>query len=186
MSGRRQQDCSAEWRLRSARLVERTVALPPDPDALHQSPAAGGWSAAQVLEHLVLASGSYLAVMRQRVQSAPTAAAGTDLRWRPTLGGRLLAWSMTSARRLPAPRGWVPEAAPRPHVREAWIDELRELEALLDRVDRVPWNQVRFRSPVTALLRLNLGDGFLILISHAERHFGQIDRTLSGRRAGTP
>jgi hypothetical protein len=45
---------------------------------------------------------------------------------------------------------------------------------------------VRFRSPVTALLRLNLGDGFLILISHAERHFGQIDRVLSGRRAGTP
>jgi hypothetical protein len=47
---------------------------------------------------------------------------------------------------------------------------------------------VRFGSPVTALIRLNLGDGFLILVAHAERHFGQIDRAVAaaaaGRRAG--
>jgi hypothetical protein len=184
MKGRRQRDCCSEWRARAARLVERTVALPDDPESLHRRPATGGWSAAQVLEHLVLASGCYLAVMRQRVEGAATGAGGTDLVWRPTLAGRLLARSMTSAGRFPAPRGWRPDVAPRPHVREAWMDALRELDALLDLTAALPWNRVRFRSPVVALLRLNLGDGFLILVAHAERHFGQIDRVLAAGRAG--
>jgi hypothetical protein len=159
----------------------------PDGPALLLPPAPGAWSAAQALEHLVLASGSYLAVMRQRVEATPASGGGDPL-WRPTLGGRLLARSMTSARRFPAPRGWAPAAEPRPHVREAWTVELQELDALLERAAGLPWNRVRFGSPVTALIRLNLGDGFLILVAHAERHFGQIDRAVAaaaaGRRAG--
>jgi hypothetical protein len=37
--------------------------------------------------------------------------------------------------------------------------------------------------PDWALLRLNLGDGFLILVTHAERHHGQIDRALAAAGA---
>jgi uncharacterized damage-inducible protein DinB len=154
----------------------------PETPALDRSAAPDAWSAAQVLEHLVLASGSYLAVMRQRVETA----AGSDVhdpRWRPTVAGRLLARSMVSARRFPAPRGWRPPLGPRPHVREAWASELRELDALIERAADAPWNRLRFGSPAAALLRLNLGDGFLILVTHAERHHGQIDRALAA--AGT-
>jgi len=156
------------------------VALPDDQERLRAAPPSGGWSAAQVLEHLVLASGSYLAVMRQRTPGTGAAAGGPEPIWRPTLAGRMLAWSMTSRHRFPAPRGWAPDAA-RPHVVDAWIGELRELDSLLDRAVAVPWNRVRFASPVTALLRLNLGDGFLVLVAHAERHFAQIDRALAAR-----
>jgi len=176
--GRLQRDCANEWRARTARLIQRTVRLPDDPAPLQAAPAHGGWSAAQILEHLVLSSGSYLTVMRERTERAvPTE--GADPSWRPSLSGRMLAWSMTSRRRFPAPRGWVPDVTPRPHVVEAWIAELRELDTLLDRMVPVPWNRIRFHSPVTMLLRLNLGDGFLGLVSHAERHFAQIDRTLA-------
>lgn len=178
MRDRLQRDCVNEWRARAARLLQRTVRLPDDPARLHVVPADGGWSAAQILEHLVLSNGSYLTVMRQRTERAALTE-GADCSWRPSLAGRMLAWSMTSRRRFPAPRGWVPDVTPRPHVVEAWIAELRELDALLDRAVPVPWNRIRFHSPVSMVLRLNLGDGFLVLVSHAERHFAQIDRTLA-------
>lgn len=181
MTGRPQGDCAAEWRARAARLRERSAALPDDPATLHRPPLAGGWSVGQVLEHLILATGSYLAVMRQRVEAAP-AGTGAAPPWRPTLAGRLLAGAMTSPRRFPAPRAWVPDPVPRPHVREAWTATLRELEVLLDRAEPLPWTRLRFGSPVNPLLRLNLGDGFLVMVAHAERHVGQIDRLVAGGR----
>jgi hypothetical protein len=126
----------------------------------------------------VLATASYLGVMRRCVEAAGESER-EDPHWRPTWAGRLLAWSMTSQRRFPAPRGWRPPDVPRPHVREAWAGELRELVALLDRAAVLPWNRLRFRSPAAPLIRLNLGDGFHIVVLHAERHSGQIDRALA-------
>jgi hypothetical protein len=67
-------------------------------------------------------------------------------------------------------------------VREAWTATLRELEVLLDRAEPLPWTRLRFGSPVNPLLRLNLGDGFLVMVAHAERHVGQIDRLVAGGR----
>jgi hypothetical protein len=61
---------------------------------------------------------------------------------------------------------------------------MRELDALLMRAEPLPWNRIRFGSPVFALLRLNLGDGCLILVTHAERHFAQIDRVLAESSGG--
>jgi DinB superfamily len=179
MSSRLQRACCIEWGARAAHLLERAEALPDDAESLRRPSSAGGWSAARVLEHLVLASGSYLAVMRPCVEAPPRHGTATELLWRPTLAGRALSWSMTSAMRFPAPSVWMPNVAPRPHVRDAWIANLRELHALLDRAEGLPWNRMRFRSPAATLLRLNLGDGFLIQVAHAERHFGQIDRVLA-------
>lgn len=187
MSGRLQRACCIEWGARAAQLMERAEALPDDPESPRRARPAGGWSAAQVLEHLVLASGSYLEVMRPFVEAAPGHGTATELRWQPTLAGRALSWSMTSAMRFPAPSVWMPDVAPRPHVRDAWIANLRELDALLDRAEGLPWNRLRFRSPASAWLRLNLGDGFLVQVAHAERHFGQIDRVLAADpMAGDP
>lgn len=183
MTNRLQRDCQDEWSRRTAALIERAEQLR-DVDAAQfdRRRRDGGWSAGQVLEHLVLTSESYLAVMRQLVESGRFAAAPAPQSWRPRLGGRVLAWSLTSPRPLPAPRGFRPGPDPRPHVVEAFIGEMRELDALLARAAALPWNTIRFGSPVTALLRLNFGDGCLILVTHAERHFGQIDRVLAEAR----
>jgi hypothetical protein len=182
---RSQAECSANWRNRTAGLVARARALGGVAPAALTRHRNGGWSAAQILEHLVLASESYLAVMRQHVETAAAVADAAALTWRPRLGGRILVRSMLSPRRLPAPRGFRPTPAARPHVIEAFIEEMRELQALLDRAAPLSWNRIRFGSPVFGLLRLNFGDGCLVLITHAERHFGQIDRVLA-EAAGAP
>jgi len=174
-----------DWQSRADRLLARTRALPADPGLLCRRPGPDAWSAAQVLEHLVLATGSYLGVMRQRVEASGSSTAPAAV-WRPTLGGRLLVRSMESPRRLPTPRGWAPKVTPRPHVQEAFAEELREYRALLERAATIPWTRMRYGSPALALLRLNLGDGFHIIVVHAERHFRQIDRALAAVRGGEP
>jgi len=182
VSDRPQDECVTEWRGRASGLIERAESLPGTAATLERSPTPGAWSAAQILEHLVLANESYLAVMRQGLDGVRcTAAEGR--RWRPRLGGRLLVRLLRAPRPLPAPRGFRPPTEPRPQVQAAFVAEMRELDALLNRSANVPWNRVRFGSPVLALLRLNLGDGFEILVTHAERHFGQIDRAIASAAA---
>jgi hypothetical protein len=177
---RPQADWCREWRARSAALVTRAQALRAVSTAALTRPRAdGGWSAAQVLEHLVLTSESYLARMRQRVEAARGTDRGERFAWRGRLGGRLLVRALEAPRALPAPRGFRPGPTPRPHVAEAFIEEIRELVALLDRAETLRWSGIRFGSPLFTLLRLDFGDGCLILVTHAERHFGQIDRVLA-------
>jgi hypothetical protein len=53
------------------------------------------------------------------------------------------------------------------------------MKQLLIRAADVTWARVRLRSPVTSLIRLNLGDAFNITVVHEERHFGQIDRIMA-------
>jgi hypothetical protein len=47
------------------------------------------------------------------------------------------------------------------------------------------WRRVRMRSPVAPLLRMNLGDALTVLVVHAERHAGQIERVKAAVRSET-
>lgn len=180
MPGRLQEDCRRDWAARGRIVTERAGALRGvPPERLERPRSDGGWSAAQVLEHLVMTSESYLAVMRQRVETGTYTPGRADPVWRPRFGGALLVRSIQNPRKLPAPAAFRPGPEARPHVVDAFIEEMRELDALLARAQRLPWNQIRFGSPVLPLLRLNFGDGCAILIAHAERHLGQIDRVLA-------
>lgn len=140
-------------------------------------PADGGWGVDMILEHLCLANGDYMSAM-ERALAAPGASKG-DGAWRPTLGGRLMAHSMRSAWRLPAPRTIVPGPAPRDNVLDAMLGTLTALRALLDGARDREWRQVRFTSPYARWLPLNLGDAARIIVYHGERHAGQIARVIS-------
>jgi hypothetical protein len=53
---------------------------------------------------------------------------------------------------------------------------LRDTALLLERARRLEWNRIRLASPISRLVRLNLGDCFAINAAHARRHLGQIER----------
>jgi hypothetical protein len=141
-------------------------------------PPEGGWTVAQVFEHLVIANDSYLKPMRLLVaQAQPVPDPGRT--WRPTLMGGLLLRSFRSPRQLPAPRIYRPGPEPRPRVIAAFIGGMRELRRMLLEAADLDWRSIRMTSPVSRLIRLNLGDAFGILVRHAERHFRQVDRLLA-------
>lgn len=157
-----------------------------DRAALDWQPPEGGWSAGQVLEHLCVANDSYLAELRTLLsRSEPAAHNGGDPMWRPSFAGRLLARSMESPRKLPAPKIWRPAPAPRPNVIAEFLARQREIHALIRRSMGTEWRRVRMASPVSSFIRMNIGDAFTVLVRHAERHFRQIDDRLASYSAAT-
>ena len=163
----------------SARAAEIDETV--DAVALDWRPAPDAWSAAQVFEHLCVANDSYLGVVRPVVERAVVSAQqhATDLTWRASFIGRLLARSMTSPRKLPAPKQWRPAPEARPNVIAAFLERQREIVSLIDRSSSTDWRRLRMSSPISPLIRMNVGDAFTILVRHEERHLRQIERTLA-------
>ena len=159
------------------------IARTAEPAAFQWKPATGGWSAGQVFEHLCVANDSYLVVLRRLV----TAPSPNDERhddasnavWKPSLIGGFLARSMESPRKLPAPRMWRPAPQPRDNVIAEFLARQREVVQLIERSMSYEWRRVRLASPASPVLRMNVGDAFMILVRHAERHMRQIDGRLA-------
>ena len=161
--------------------IERTAA----PAALRWNPPDGGWSAGQAFEHLCVSNDDYLKALRPLVARLPAVpnVEASALTWRPSLAGGFLARSMQSPRKLPTPKAWKPVAEPRDGVIAEFLARQREIVELIERSMAHEWRRMRLGSPVSALIRMNAGDAFTILVRHAERHFRQIDERLDAFEA---
>lgn len=156
-----------------AMAVARTMT----PEQLRWSPPAGGWGVGQVLEHLVLTADSYLSKLRGLVyfHHAAHAELGST-QWDPTVAGWLMVASFRKPWKLPAPKLYQVGPEIRADVREAFLDRQDALTRLLRASAALDWNRVRVSSPVSAFIRLNLGDCFTILVVHGQRHVVQLQR----------
>jgi hypothetical protein len=76
----------------------------------------------------------------------------------------------------------TPAVTPRGGVVERLLGHLDVLDGLVDDSAGFDWRRLRMRSPVMPLLRFNLGDAFLMLLVHAERHAGQMERVAAELR----
>lgn len=134
-----------------------------------------------ILEHLCLANNAYLTEMERALSTSGTPR--LDGAWRPTLGGRLLVYSMRSTWRLPAPKSIAPGPAPRENVLDATLGTLTSLRALLSGSRAREWRHVHLASPFARWLPLNLGDAAQIILYHGQRHAGQMARVRSASGA---
>lgn len=159
----------------------RALAGALSPAQLAWTPPGGGWSVGQVLEHLIVANGLYLQLCEALVARG-TLAAG-DATWKPTLVGGFLARAIApeAKRRLPAPRVFRPGPAPRERVLDTFVDMQGRLASLIERSATLDWRRLKGPSPVTPLVRVNLGDAFQVLVNHNNRHLEQARRV-----AGAP
>ena len=152
-----------------------------DPVAMAWSPPGGGWSAGQVVEHLLVTDGSYLPKLRTLVADPAAPRAAADAVWKPSLVGGLLVRSLESPRKLPAPKPWRITAPARTGVVDLYLAQLEETAALLARATPLDWRRIRTSSPLSRLVRMNLGDVFTVLVTHVGRHLGQIERVQAAR-----
>jgi hypothetical protein len=178
----------AELAAADARIAQAAGGLAPL--QLQWRPPEGGWGIGDVLEHLLASNEDYLARLRvlvaegARGTGAPVRAdrpgGGAD-GWRPSLMGGFLARSLRATRKLPAPKIWRPASAPRADALERFLAGEREIARLLrDSLD-LDWRRTRLASPVSRLVRFNLGDAFEILAAHSSRHAGQVERVRARR-----
>lgn len=154
---------------------------------LDRKPPGGGWSAGQVLEHVVRAHDDYAMRLRPLIARGEPKASAPDVPWKPTLVGRLLVASLENPRALRAPKIWrVDDIAPRRDVRDALDQRLAEVERLVTDAATLDWRRARTSSPVSRLIRLNLGDALMLLVVHARRHLGQVQRVRQATLAAAP
>ncbi len=162
-----------------ARLVR-----PLDPEQLNRRPPHGGWSVGQVLEHLCRAVEVYEAPTQSKLRRARVDAAAPRREWTPTLFGRLLVYSLTSPRKLPAPKDIAPTLTPRGGALEAFLAMHSALATRIDASAQFDWRALTLSSPIVPrvlmpLARLNLGDVLSTHVVHAERHARQIERIVA-------
>jgi hypothetical protein len=167
-------------RIEETNRAMREAVEPLDAAGLARRPPAGGWSVGEVLEHLVVAGGIYNDHTRSVLDGARHARRPESGPWRPSMMGGFLVRGLDprSARRVPAPKIFKPGPQPRPDVFGAFLDTQRELAGLIRRAEDFDLARVRTYSPVSRLIRINLGDCLTIPVVHAERHLQQIRRVL--------
>jgi len=161
------------------RLEPRTrVAVAGLPEAeFHEPRPDGGWSVAQVFEHLCRTNLAYLdgplpAAIERARERGPS-----DRPWRPSFVGGWLAGALVEgARPVPSPRLFRVDAPVRPQVVDEFLATVRRTRERMLEVDGLDL-RVGLASPVSPLFRMNLGDVFRILVVHGHRHLAQAERT---------
>lgn len=148
------------------------------PDTLTRRPPNGGWSVAEVLEHLIVSADSYLSRISTLLQATEEVVAGANAMWKPSLMGGLLAQSLRNPRKLPAPKLYKPGPSPRPRVLDEFLQRQEDVGRLIAEAGAMDWRRVRMRSPVLPIITMNLGDALTVLVVHAERHAAQIERVI--------
>lgn len=164
-------------------LHARQIGEPLTREQLLWRPGNKAWSAGECFEHLTITGSLY----NERIRNAVAAASpveGSPPPWRATLGGRFLIKGVTSRRRLRTAGVFKPIEGVRNHVVEEFLRVHSQLSELMLASDGFDVNAVRIASPVTRLIRLNLGDTFMVLTLHAQRHLDQAERVTGN--AGFP
>lgn len=175
------QSAVAHRLIRDLRAVSATAEVIPRKASQAQldwRPPGDGWSASQIFEHLCLANDSYLHELHRLVPDSRTGFGTANTDWKPTLPGKLLARSMESPRKLSAPKIWKPGPTPRPNVISEFLYRQSAIEDVIQRSLAYDWRKLRLASPVSMLIRMNIGDAFTILVRHEQRHLRQIQSRL--------
>jgi len=140
-------------------------------------PPEGGWSIAQTFEHLCRANLSYLDGPLPGAIEKARSRGRSEKPWRPSLTGRWLANAMIEGGKpLPTVKPWWVTGEPRPNVVDVFLASVERIRAAMLQADGHDLG-VGFSSPVSPLVRLNLGDALRVLVVHCHRHLAQVERT---------
>ena len=146
---------------------------------LHWRPPDGGWSVGQVLEHLVLIHEPYVSRIRATLEKGHERARARGARpWKPTGLGGFITRSQLAPRRVKTGRRFEPGPEAGPGAADRFLATVRACDELVQASEGADL-RVRFASPVAAVFRPNLGDAFLLMVAHAQRHLGQIERVIA-------
>ena len=135
-----------------------------------------------MLEHLCVTSELYEPPIRALLGKNRLDAGAPLREWKPSIIGGLMVRRFERPKRMSSPGRMAPAVTPRGGVVERLLGHLDALELLVGGAGGFDWRGLRMRSPVVPLFRFNLGDAFLMLVVHAERHASQMERVAAELR----
>ncbi|MDA1194872.1 MAG: DinB family protein [Planctomycetota bacterium] len=157
-------------------IAEFDAALAAVPaERLDVSPADGGWSAREVLAHLVVTVEGYASCLEALLARDSAAPRGQKSTW----FARFLRGALERpGRRYSAPRAFRPTAAHASLDVSALLAAHQRLRAAAAAVQARGLTGVRFGTPVGRLLRLDAVDAVRVQVAHGRRHLAQMQRAL--------
>lgn len=150
---------------------------------LNWRPNEKRWSVAECLDHLLVTNALYLGAMERAIRRGHERGRTADEseHHRNTLFGGFILRALKSgrtARKVPAPKMFIPTSDVAPGIVDRFVKvQVRITEALHDS-EGLNLDRVKFGTPVSALLRANLGEAFAILVLHEARHLDQIEEVI--------
>ncbi len=175
-----QRDLYQQLRAEANETRERiaSVVRPLDLAKLHEHPEPGGWSVAQVMEHLCVADEKYEDSLEHMLATAPKDAAAMSREWKSSFIGGMIAESLLKPKKLKSPKVFVPGPTPRDGIVQVLLSRERNFVKAMDTATSLDWRKLRIKSPALPSWApsMNLGDGFRIHIVHLTRHSRQIER----------
>jgi hypothetical protein len=168
---------------RAAKLRERALArfgLLTE-EQLNWRTAPGSWSPGECMLHVNQANRLFLEAMEKRIRAARERGL---LRDGPFRYGWLERWFVREMEPPPRRHMQAPRIF-RPQPRRAGASDVAELGRLLERAvalmraaKGIDLAQVRVPSPVSPLIRWQLGAAFHIIVAHTDRHLQQAERVM--------
>lgn len=147
-----------------------------DRTQLAWKPDPSRWNVVECIGHLANTGQVYLPAVRAALERVKGEGRASDEPFRFTWFGK---WFVGMSgpvvrRRLSTPGVFAPAPVTTDiTVRDGFADVQREIERLVEDADGWLLNGRRFRSPVTPLIRLTLGEGLTLLVWHTQRHVAQ-------------
>lgn len=177
-------DTAHDLQARLLRVLETVkTELAPLTDAqLRWKPAPNRWSIIECLQHLNLAERFYIRNIQHKVDKVGLVQTNpADQVFESDWVGKAMLYAVDPQvkLKLPAP-GLV---RPRPatelvpaDVMGQFLDLQTTLHTLLDKAVYLDWNQDKVMTLFGNWLKIRLGDAFLMLVAHTERHINQAMR----------
>jgi hypothetical protein len=148
-----------------------------DGEHFNWRPPDGGWSIAQCFDHLNVTNRRFLEILKPSVAQARREGKLHD---GPYTYSFLSRWMFSAVsppvkRKFRAPRRFQPAPEKSPDaVMSEWVNTHEELVEVLHEASGLDLSGIKVPSPVTRLVRYNLGMAFWILTAHDRRHLAQV------------
>lgn len=153
-----------------------------DPGILLQQPAAGKWSVIQVLEHLNSYGNYYLIAIERSLEQDKPASEVFKPGWIGDYFTKLMkpGENRTIRHKMQSPKDHRPHSHPDAFpVLTTFLEQQHYLLELLEKARTKNIGKIRTPISISRLIKLKAGDVFRFLIAHEQRHFVQIENTLT-------
>ncbi len=173
--------------LEEQNAAAEAVARELTPAQLAWRPEPGRWSIEQCLEHLAVTNARYRAKIEEALGAGGLApGAGSSAlaaAYRPRFLARMIRDTPGPVvkRKLKTPRVFAPGEQPAPGALDRFLEEQRRLATFIDRARALDPRRVRFSSPVSGLIRVNLPEALELIVVHEQRHLRQAEAVRRAR-----
>lgn len=143
-------------------------------------PAPDKWGVLECLAHLNFASQYYANQLKFKLEhNSPSASVPKEFEM--SFNGKIFLGLVDSksARKIPAPSMFKPKPyhLDSQKVLKRYFTILEDLETVLQQSEQIDWN-TKLMSPFTNWLKFRIGDVFIFVIAHQQRHLNQALRVV--------